>query len=125
MLLNKFSSVLIWSEKWRELANWYRDVLELPVESELNLPDDTGVNFKLGDTYIWIGFHDQVQGSSKDKFRIMVCFEVDSVSATYKALTAKGVRFIQESRLAPPQTFYVATALDPEDNIIQFESDNL
>lgn len=124
MIVNSVGSVLIWSENWRQLANWYKNILELPVESELSLPDDTGVNFKINDFYFWVGMHDQIRGKNKDKYRIMIGFDVDSVAKTYEILTERGVEFILKPSPSPTKTFFVATALDPEDNIIQFYSDN-
>ena len=122
MLIKNIGAILIWSENWRALADWYRTALELPVESELALPDDTGVNFLVNDTYFWVGYHDQVAGKNKDRYRIMIGFDVDSVNETYQALVKKGVTFILPPTLSPTKTFYVSTALDPEDNIIQFYS---
>ncbi len=124
MIVKNISAVLIWSENWRELADWYRDVLELTVESELSLPNDTGVNFLVDGVYFWVGYHDRVYGKSRDKYRIMIDFGVESVIETYHKLKDRGVRFILEPTLSPTKTFYVATALDPEDNIIQFSSDS-
>lgn len=123
MIVKNIGAVLIWSENWRKLANWYRDVLGLKVESELDLPDDTGVNFLVNETYFWVGYHDKVHGKSKDKYRIMIGFDVGSVTETYKKLKKRGVKFILKPSLSPTKTFYVATALDPEDNIIQFYGD--
>lgn len=124
-MITNIGAVLIWSENWRELANWYRDVLELEIESELDLADDTGVNFIVNGTYFWVGSHDQVQGKSKDKYRIMIGFDVDNLQATYEKLKSKGVEFILEPSQSPTKTFYVATALDPDDNIIQFYANEL
>jgi predicted enzyme related to lactoylglutathione lyase len=124
-MIKNIGAVLIWSENWRELANWYRDILELEVESELSLPDDTGVNFIVNGTYFWVGAHDQVHSKSKDKYRIMVGFDVDSVQAVYDKLKPKGVEFILEPSQSPTKTFFVATAEDPDGNIIQFYSNEL
>lgn len=123
MIVKNIGAVLVWSENWRELANWYRDVMELPVKSELSLQSDTGVNFIVNGTYFWVGYHDQITGKSKDKYRIMIGFDVDSVTKTYDQLTRRGVTFIQPPIISPTGTFYVATAVDPEDNILQFYSD--
>lgn len=125
MLIKNIGAILIWSQNWKMLANWYKDILKLPVDSELNLADDTGVNFLVNGTYFWVGYHDKVSGKNKDKYRIMVGFDVDSVQETFEQLKVKGVKFILEPSLSPTKTFYVATAVDPEDNIIQFYSDNL
>lgn len=117
-------SICVWSENYRELADWYRDVLELEVVSELTLPDDTGVTFKVGNspTLFWVGAHDGVRGKNKDKYRFMPGFDVDSVSEMHKKLLSRGVTFILEPTISPTNDYYVATALDPDDNVIQFFS---
>jgi len=125
MIVKNIGAILIWSENWRTLADWYRDILELEIDSELDLPDDTGVNFMVNDTYFWVGAHDGVHGNNKDKYRIMVGFDVDSVKETFEKLSAKGVKFIKEPGKSPDESFYVATAEDPEENIIQFYSNEL
>lgn len=119
-MINRIGAVLIWSESWRKLADWYQNILGLAMDEELHLPDDTGRGFSIGDTYLWVGHHDEVRGKSKDKYRIMISFEVDSVENSFKKLKSRGVLFILEPTLSPTKEFYVATAVDPENNIIQF-----
>lgn len=123
-LIKSMESLCIWSENYRDLANWYKNVLGLKVESELNLPDDTGVTFNVDGFLFWIGYHDKVKGKNKDKYRFMPGFNVDSVQETYEILKDRGVEFIQKPRISPTNDYYVATALDPEDNVIQFFSDS-
>lgn len=124
MKIQAFSSVCLWSENPKELANFYRDTLNLPFDKELTLPDDTGTQFKIGEVYFFVGYHDKIHGKATDPYRIMVGFDVDSVQETYDELAPKGVEFIQKPSPSPDKTFYVATAFDPEGNIIQFYSNN-
>jgi len=114
---------MIWSENWKELAKWYKEKFDLGEGEELGLSNDTGVSFDLEDGRVfWIGYHDQVKGNSKDPYRIMIGFEVDSVLATHEELKSKGVKFIAEAKLSPTKDYHVATARDPEGNIIQLFS---
>lgn len=124
MLIKGMESLCIWSENYRELANWYRDVLELEIVSELDLPDDTGLTFKVGNssTVLWIGAHDGVKGKNRDKYRFMPGFDVDSVGEIHTKLVARGVKFILEPTISPTKDYYVATALDLDENVIQFFS---
>src|SRR5215469_7199343 len=92
-MFKNISAVLIWSEDYRRLADWYRSKLELKILEELNYPNDTGVGFQVGNVYLWIGQHSQVHGKNKDMHRHMFNFAVDSVSKTYMELEAKGVKF--------------------------------
>ncbi len=124
MQIKALSSVCLWSENPKKLAEFYLHTLNLPFDKELTLPDDTGTQFKIGETYFFVGYHDKIKGSAKDPYRIMIGFDVDSVQVAYDELAPKGVEFIQKPSLSPDKTFYVATALDPEGNIIQFYSNN-
>lgn len=108
-----------------KLAGWYRDVLKLEISDQLSLPDDTGIGFSFPNgTNFWIGQHDQVHGKNKDPYRNILCFNVKSANEVYEELSAKNVEFIRKPSLAPTGDLYVATAVDPEGNLIQFESVN-
>src|SRR5579859_5663439 len=109
MLIKNISAILIWSENYRALSDWYREKLELEVLEELNHPDDTGVGFQVGDVYLWIGKHSQVKGTNKDIHRHMFNFVVDSVSEIYEKLEAKGVKFYTKPFKAPTMDKYFAT----------------
>src|SRR5256885_1065603 len=100
-MMKNISAVLIWSEDYRALADWYREKLGLTVSSELNHPDDTGVAFQVGNVLLWIGKHSQVKGLNKDIHRHMFNFDVDSVSETYTTLVSKGVSFYAKPFKAP------------------------
>lgn len=123
-MIESIESILIWSENYKELATWYEEKLELVPESELTLPNDTGVTFNLNGILLWIGYHDGVKGKNKDKYRLMPGFNVSSVTEVYNKLVAKDVEFIQEPIISPTKDYYVATAVDLDGNILQFFSDN-
>ena len=123
MKILSFDSICVWSENPKKLAKFYSEVLELPFDKELTYENDRGIQYKIGDFYFFVGYHDKITGNAKDPYRIMIGFDVNSVSETYEELTKKGVQFIQKPITSPSGTFYVATALDPEGNIIQFYSD--
>lgn len=56
-MIKDISAILIWSEDYRKLADWYIEKLGLEVLEELNHPEDTGVGFQIGHVYLWIGQH--------------------------------------------------------------------
>ncbi|MGH7246374.1 MAG: VOC family protein [Candidatus Levyibacteriota bacterium] len=119
MLVKNISSILIWSEDFRALSDWYKEKFELVVDEELNHPDDTGVLFLVGNTYLWIGQHSEVHGKNMDMHRIMYNFVVDSVQSTYETLVAKGVQFYAKPFKAPTMDKYFATFLDLDGNMGQ------
>lgn len=122
-LRDKNICICIWSENFEKLAKWYETVLAFPVRKRLSFPTDTGVDFDFGDNYFFIGRHDKVKGYSRDPFRIMIGFNVDSVGETYAMLKKKKVEVIAEPFLAPEGTFWCMTITDPEGNILQFYGD--
>lgn len=120
MKLNKISAILIWSEDYEALVNWYKDKLVLETIEEINHPDDTGVGLSIGESYLWIGKHSEVHGKNKDPHRIMFNISVDSVQEAYKELRERGVEFIAEPFKAPTFDSYFATFKDLDGNIVQF-----
>ena len=120
MKLNKISALLIWSENYKALVDWYIEKLGVATIEELNHPDDTGVGLSVGDSYLWIGKHSEVSGKNKDPYRIMFNISVDSVTNAYAELKSKGVEFIAEPFKAPTFDSYFATFKDLDGNIIQF-----
>ena len=117
---NKSISVGIWSNNYKELAKWYKDVLQLPVKQEAELPEDSYIAFDFGDNWFWIGKHNKINGKNKDPYRIMVEFYVESVSETYDELLARNVTIIAKPFLDPSgEDNWCMTIQDPEDNMLQ------
>lgn len=123
MKILSLGSACIWSENPDRLATFYEKVLGLPLDKRLNLSNDRGIQFKIGNFYLFIGYHNQVKSKAHDPFRIMLGFDVDSVQKVYEELSIKNVEFILKPSPSPDNSFYVSTAKDPEGNIIQFFSD--
>jgi predicted enzyme related to lactoylglutathione lyase len=117
-MLTNISAILIWSEDYKKLAEWYEKKLQLKVFEELDYPEDTGVGFMVGNVYLWIGQHSEVKGKNKDMHRHMFNFAVDSVTQTYKELESRGVKFLATPFKAPTGKYF-ATFYDPDDNLIQ------
>lgn len=118
-MIKDISAVLIWSQDFRKLANWYKEKLGLKVLEEINHPDDTGVGFMVGKMYFWIGQHSKVKGKNKDMHRHMLNFVVDSVSKSYKELEKRGVKFFAKPFKAPTFDKYFTTFYDLDNNLVQ------
>ncbi|HSW88211.1 MAG TPA: VOC family protein [Candidatus Saccharimonadales bacterium] len=120
-MFKNISTILIWSENYRALADWYQEKLGLEILDEIHHPDDTGVRFKVGngETALWIGQHSQVHGKNEDMHRHMFNLVVDSVSETYEYLKNKGVTFIATPFKAPTFDKYFATFCDLDNNLVQ------
>lgn len=107
---------------------FYRDVLGLPLESELKLSNDYGYMFGVnGDFKIWIGKHDKVKDYNLDPFRHIFNLYVKSVSQWYnKIKDNKEVKIIcppEEVPFSKPEDRFVSTFLDPEGNCFQFRGE--
>lgn len=120
-LVKKISTILIWSEDFRQLSKWYQDILGFPVIEEIDHPQDTGILLDTGkgSPALWIGKHSEVHGKNQDPNRIMMNLSVDSVSETYQLLVSKGVRFLGEPFKAPTFDSYFATFYDLDGNTLQ------
>jgi len=118
-MFKNISTILIWSENYRALADWYRENLDLKTVEEIHHPDDTGVLLSVGKVWLWIGQHSKVYGKNKDIHRHMINIDVDSVSEAYKYLKAKRVRFLAKPFKAPTFDKYFATFYDLDDNLVQ------
>ena len=119
MLVKNISAILIWSEDFRRLSDWYKEKLDLEVLEELDHQEDTGVGFQVGNVYLWIGQHSQVKGENKDIHRHMFNFVVDSVSGTYEELKKRDVKFLAKPFKAPTMDRYFATFYDLDNNLVQ------
>ena len=122
-MFERISTVLIWSENYKALADWYKEKLKLKVIDELDHPQDTGVLFKIGDTQLWIGQHSEVKGKNKDNARHMFNLNVKSVEKAYVVLKKNGVEFVAPPFKAPTMDRYFATFVDLDNNMVQLIGD--
>lgn len=122
-MIKNITAILIWSENYKALAGWYKEKLGLKVLEELTHPKDTGIGFKVGTMYLWIGQHSKVKGKNQDIHRHMFNFQVDSVTKTHEELQKKGVKFLAEPFKAYTFDKYFATFYDLDNNLIQLIGD--
>jgi len=115
-----YLSVALWSEHHKKLANWYQDILGLNIRSYTNNPADDCYDMDVGPNFFSIGKHDKVKGNNKDPYRMMIGFQVSSISKVYEELKNKQITWIAKPFLAPTGTVWCMTLQDPEDNIVQF-----
>ncbi|MCA9391619.1 VOC family protein [candidate division WWE3 bacterium] len=116
---NGISAILIWSEDYEKLADWYKDKLGLTEIEQIHHPEDTGVGLSVGGFYLWIGKHSEVHGQAKDAHRIMFNISVDSVKETHEVLVNNDVECIAAPFKAPTFDKYFATFKDLDGNIFQ------
>ena len=121
MQFKKLSTILIWSQDFQKLADWYQDIFGFKVVEELDHPKDTGVLFEIspGSPWLWIGQHSKVRAQNPDPNRHMINFDVDSVQKAFEYLKEKGVKVVAKPFKAPTFDKYFATFKDPEANTFQ------
>ena len=119
-LRSKKISVIIFSPDHEKLSKWYENVLGFKVRNKIDMPHEHFIDFDFGDTFFSIGHHGKLKGNTKDRYRIMVGFDVESVTAAYEEIKDKPVKFIAKPFEAPPGGYWCMTVADPEGNILQF-----
>lgn len=121
MHFSKISCVLIWSQDYQKLADWYQKVFGFDISCRFEHPDDTGIEFTLpdGGPWLWIGKHSKVEGKNKDPHRIMLNIDVDSIEETYQHLLNNKVKIIAKPFKAPTFDKWFVTFEDLDGNIIQ------
>ena len=106
--------VTLWTADLERLFRFYHDTLRLPHHSR----HDDFIALQLGDVRFNLGLHNQVQGASRDPFRVMPHLGVDDIHQEYQRLRDEGVEFIR-----PPEQEHwggwIATFKDPDGNILQ------
>lgn len=120
-MFKNISYVLIWTQDYKKLANWYKEKLGLKVMAEFTHPNDSGVDFEFagGGTRLWIGQHSKVRGENTDFHRHMINIDVDSVEGVYNFLKKKGVEFLAAPYKEPLIDTYCATFYDLDRNLLQ------
>lgn len=121
-MFKKISTIAIWSENYRKLADWYQDIFNFKIIEEQNHPQDTGVLWELpdGGSMLWVGQHSEIQAENRDPLRIMLNIDVDSVGNVFEYLLSKNVKVIAKPFESPiHKDMYFATFSDPEGNTFQ------
>jgi predicted enzyme related to lactoylglutathione lyase len=106
--------ITIWTDDLERMFRFYNDLLQLPLHSRH--PDF--IAFELGDIRFNIGLHGEVEGSTKDPYRVMPHLGVQDIHGFCQRLADHGVEFIR-----PPEMEHwggwIATLKDPDGNILQ------
>jgi predicted enzyme related to lactoylglutathione lyase len=108
-----FRSVLLSSEKQKELTDFYKQVFNKKPEME----DENYSGFMVGTGFISIGFHDKVKGENKNPERIILNFETKEVKEEFERIKTIGATVIK----APYEMgdMWIATLADPDGNYFQ------
>ena len=98
------------------LAAFYERVLQRPADME----DNGWYGWQIGDCFLTIGEHSEVQGAASEPQRIMLNFESEDVESEYERIRDLGATVIKE-----PYEMgggLIATFADPDGNYFQLMS---
>lgn len=112
--------ISIYSSNPDELEKFYRNVLLLKLICKIDVPNDYGYVFQLGESIeVFVAKHSQVKGNVKESFRHIFDIRVDNVKVRFSEILA---RFPKLNVIASPYQApcsMVATFADPEGNCWQ------
>lgn len=114
------NSIMLNSEKPKELAGFYEKVLEKKPDMEEN----NYIGFMAGSCFLSIGYHDKVKGKSTSPERIMIFLEAKDVKAEFERIKGLGAEVIAEPYQPGTDNdkFWLATLADPDGNYFQLAS---
>jgi uncharacterized glyoxalase superfamily protein PhnB len=128
----KGTYLLIWSPDPDQLMQFYRDVLELKLNSKTDISAKDGLAADYGYEFVlteksdklWIGKHGEVGPKSTEPYRIMHNLYTDEVKKWFEKVRDAGCQIICPPTKTPFYSdklpWYVSTFLDPEGNCWQF-----
>lgn len=114
-MIQDIIGINVYTDNLEELMLFYRDIIGIQLRSS----HDSAVVFELRPGMrLNIGRHTNVQGPSKDPFRIMINFETSDIHSSYTELNARGAHFIRRPE-KESWGGWVATLQDPDGNTLQ------
>src|SRR5438132_674420 len=96
-MIKGIESVVLFSEKPKALADFYKDKvgLKLTLEAEIGEGEELfGFDFGGSSVGLYINHHSEIKGKTKDPKRIMFNLEVDNIESEVKILEKKGLKMI-------------------------------
>ena len=114
------NSIMLSSEKAKELAEFYGKVLDKKPDME----DNNYIGFLAGSCFLSIGHHDKVKGKRANPERIMMFFETKDVKGDFERIKGLGAEVIAEPYTPGKENdkFWLATLADPDGNYFQLAS---
>ncbi len=113
------NSILLFSEKSKELADFYKKVFQKdPDWSEGNF-----YGFTAGKGFLTIGPHDKVHGKNTNPERIMFNLETKDVKGEFERIKKLGANVVAKPyQPAEEPEMWIATFADPDGNYFQLMS---
>ncbi len=115
-----FNSLMLSSEKPKELAEFYAKILDKKPDME----DNNYTGFLIGNSFLSIGGHDKVKGKSTNPERMIMFFETKDVKGDFDRIKSLGAEVVAEPYNPSPENdkFWLATFADLDGNYFQLAS---
>lgn len=114
-----FNSLLLFSEKPKKLAEFYKKVFNVDPSWE----EGDWASFQVGSGSISIGSHDKVKGKNKSPERMMFNLETKNVKEEFVRIKGYGTKVVAEPyHPSESEDMWVATFEDPDGNYFQLMS---
>lgn len=110
------NSLMIGTQQVEEMAEFYEKVFERPAD----MSDGGWYGWQVGEGFLSIGEHSEMEGETKDPGRVMFNLETDEVEEEFNRLVKVGAKVIKE-----PYEMgggHIATLADPDGNYFQLMS---
>lgn len=109
------NSLMIFSPDPEKLKDFYQKVLKKSPEM-----DEGGYyGFVAGNTFLGIGPHDKVKGTSPNPERIMLNFDTSEVQDEFERIKGIGAKVIAKPYQMEGSDAWIATLADPDGNYFQ------
>lgn len=112
-----FNSIMVNTQDLERLSSFYSAVFE----KEPDMKEEGYAGFLVGSAFFSLGFHDKIQGASKDPDRVLFNFETSDVRGQFERVSKiKGVKIVKEPySMGENGQFWIATLADPDGNLFQ------
>ncbi|KKS17372.1 MAG: hypothetical protein UU77_C0001G0032 [candidate division WWE3 bacterium GW2011_GWC1_41_7] len=113
------NSIFIGSSQPKELASFYEKLFGRPSEMPgSDGSEDMGYGWLVGNTFLSIGSHSDINGKAKEPQRIILNIETEDVKEEYARAVKLGATSIKEPY--EMEGMWIATLADPDGNYFQF-----
>ena len=109
------NSIMIGTKQSQEMAAFYEKVFGKP--ADMNDPENGFWGWQLGNGFVGILNHSEMDGKTKDAGRLMINFETPQVKEEYERIQALGGVVIKEPYEMGQG--WIATLADPDGNYFQ------
>ncbi len=110
-----FNSILLSSEKPKDMVDFYRQVFDKKPDME----EHGYTGFMVGSCFLTIAAHDKVHGKNSNPERVIFNFESKDVKGEFERIKGLGAEVIAEPYQMDGMEGWIATFADPDGNYFQ------